>query len=77
MLLLFLVPIFAGSMTFVAENLYLIPAISAYALIHITVSTFMMLALSSLSNSRWFVAVMYAGLAFFTQRHLWRHRRGD
>ena len=29
MLLLFLVPIFAGSMTFVAENLYLIPAISA------------------------------------------------
>lgn len=66
MLLLFLVPIFAGSMTFVVENLYLIPAISAYALIHVTVSTFMMLALSSLSNSRWFVAVMYAGLAFFT-----------
>jgi hypothetical protein len=26
-----------------------------------------MLALSSLSKSRWFVAVMYAGLAFFTQ----------
>lgn len=66
MLLLFLVPVFAGSMTFVAGNLYLIPAISAYALVHITLSTFMILALSSLSNSRWFVAVMYAGLAFFT-----------
>jgi hypothetical protein len=26
----------------------------------------MILALSSLSRSRWFVAVMYAGLAFFT-----------
>lgn len=66
MLLLFLVPVFAGSMAFVAGNLYLIPAISAYALVHITLSTFMILALSSLSKSRWFVAVMYAGLAFFT-----------
>jgi ABC-2 type transport system permease protein len=66
MLLLFLVPIFAGSMAFVVENLYLIPAISAYALIHVTVSTFLILALSSLSKSRWFVAVVYAGLAFFT-----------
>jgi ABC-2 type transport system permease protein len=66
MLLLFLVPVFAGNMTFVIEHLYLIPAISAYALIHMTLSTFMILALSSLSNSRWFVAVMYAGLAFFT-----------
>jgi ABC-2 type transport system permease protein len=66
MLLLFLVPIFAGSMAFVVENIYLIPAISVYALIHVTVSTFLILALSSLSNSRWFVAVMYAGFAFFT-----------
>lgn len=65
-LLLFLVPVFAGNMAFVIEHLYLIPAISAYALIHMTLSTFMILALSSLSNSRWFVAVMYAGLAFFT-----------
>lgn len=66
MLLLFLVPIFAGNMNFVTDNLYLIPAISAYALIHVTLSAFMILALSSLSRSRWFVAVMYAGLAFFT-----------
>ena len=66
MLLLFLVPIFAGSMAFVSSNLYLIPAISAYAVIHIALSAFMILALSSLSNSRWFVAVMYAGFAFFT-----------
>jgi ABC-2 type transport system permease protein len=66
MLLLFLVPISAGSMAFIFDNLFLIPAISAYALIHVTVSTFLMLALSSLSQSRWFVAVMYAGIAFFT-----------
>ncbi len=66
MLLLLLVPVFAGNMTFVGANLYLIPAISAYAVIHVTLSTFMILALSSVSRSRWFVAVMYAGLAFFT-----------
>ena len=67
MLLLILVPIFAGNMRFLTENFYLIPAVTAYALIHITLSAFMILALSSLSRSRWFVAVMYAGLAFFTQ----------
>jgi ABC-2 type transport system permease protein len=66
MLLLFLVPVFAGNMSFVVENLYLIPAISTYALIHVTLAAFLILALSSLSRSRWFVAVMYAGLAFFT-----------
>lgn len=66
MLLLFLVPIFAGNMSFVAENLYLIPAISTYSLLHVSLSAFMILALSSLSRSRWFVAVTYAGLAFFT-----------
>ena len=66
MLLLLLVPAFTGSMAFVREHLTLIPSISAYSLIQITLSAFLILALSSLSNSRWFVAVMYAGLAFFT-----------
>ena len=66
MVLLFLVPVFAGSMTFVTDNLYLIPAISAFAVIQLTLSAFMILAVSSLSKSRWFVAIMYAGLSFFT-----------
>jgi ABC-2 type transport system permease protein len=66
MMLLLLVPIFGGSMTFIRENLYLIPAILLFSLIEISVAAFSMLALSSLSKSRWFVAVMYAGLAFFT-----------
>jgi len=66
LLLLFLVPAFMGSMTFVLNNLSLIPSIAAYSVIHITLSAFLILALSSLSNSRWFVSVMYAGLAFFT-----------
>lgn len=66
MLLLFLVPTFAGSMAFVREHLTLVPSISAYSLVQITLSSFLILALSSLSKSRWFVAVMYAGLAFFS-----------
>ncbi len=66
LLLLLLVPAFMGSMTFIGDNLSLIPSISAYSIIQITLSAFLILALSSLSNSRWFVAVMYAGLAFFT-----------
>ena len=35
-------------------------------MIQITLSAFLILALSSLSKSRWFVAILYAGLAFFT-----------
>jgi ABC-2 type transport system permease protein len=66
MLLLLLVPAFAGSMTFLRENLLLIPSISAYSVVQITLSAFLILALSSLSKSRWFVAILYAGLAFFT-----------
>jgi ABC-2 type transport system permease protein len=66
MLLFLLVPAFAGSMTFLRANLLLIPSISAYSVIQITLSAFLILALSSLSKSRWFVAILYAGLAFFT-----------
>ena len=66
LLLLFLVPAFAGSMTFVRQNLSLIPSISAYSVVQITLTAFLILALSSLSKSRWFVAITYAGLVFFT-----------
>ena len=65
-LLFLLVPAFAGSMTFLRENLLVLPSISAYSVVQITLSAFLILALSSLSKSRWFVAILYAGLAFFT-----------
>ena len=65
-LLVLLVPAFAGSMTFVRANMTLIPSILAYSVVQITLSAFLILALSSLSKSRWFVAILYAGLAFFT-----------
>jgi ABC-2 type transport system permease protein len=66
MLLLFIQMLFAGSATFVADNLFLIPAITVVAALQVIVSSLSVLALSSLSKSRRFVSIMYAGLVFFT-----------
>ncbi len=65
-LLLFLQMMFAGSAAFIRANLFLIPAITLCAAIQVAMSAFMMLALSSLSKNRRFVAMMYAGIVFFT-----------
>ena len=65
-LLLLMQMMFAGNLTFLQANLFLFPAITAYAAVAVTMAAFSMLALSSLSKSRRFVAVMYAGLIFFT-----------
>src|SRR5687768_9994137 len=65
-LLLLMQMMFAGNLTFLKANLFLFPAITAYAAIAVAMAAFSMLALSSLSKSRRFVAVMYAGLIFFT-----------
>jgi hypothetical protein len=65
-LLLFLQMMFAGSVAFIRENLFLVPAITLFSLIQVFASAFAMLALSSLSKSRRFVAIMYAGIVFFT-----------
>jgi ABC-type transport system involved in multi-copper enzyme maturation permease subunit len=65
-LLLMMQMMFAGNLTFLKANLFLFPAITAYAAVAVTMAAFSMLALSSLSKSRRFVAVMYAGLIFFT-----------
>jgi len=66
MLLLLLQMLFAGSTQFLREHLFLIPAITLFAGVQVFVSSFTMLALSSLSKSRRFVAMMYAGTLFFT-----------
>jgi ABC-type transport system involved in multi-copper enzyme maturation permease subunit len=58
--------VFSGSVSFLANNLFLLPAITLASLVRALLSTFMILALSSLSKSRRFVAIMYAGLIFFT-----------
>ena len=66
MLLLLVQTIFAGNFTFVANNIYLLPAITLFSLMQILLASSTMLALSSLSKSSRFVGVMYAGLYFFT-----------
>ena len=66
MMLLFVQILFAGSLTFVRDNLFLIPAITLFSLLQVLVASASMLALSSMSKSSRFVGVMYAGLIFFT-----------
>jgi len=66
LMLLLLQTMFSGSFAFVGANLFLLPAIVLFSLVQSLVSAFALLALSSLSNSRRFVAAMYAGIVFFT-----------
>jgi len=65
-LLLVVQILFSGSTAFLRQNLFLLPAITLFALIQSLLSVFTMLALSSLSKSRRFVAIMFTGLVFFT-----------
>ncbi len=65
-LLLVLQVVFAGSFTFIRENLFLIPAITLFASVLVLLAAFTMLALSSLSNSSRFVGILYVGVALFT-----------
>jgi hypothetical protein len=66
LLLLILQVVFSGSLTFLRANLFLLPAITLFSLAQDLLSACAILALSSLSKSRRFVAVMYAGIIFFT-----------
>jgi ABC-2 type transport system permease protein len=66
MLLLLLQIMFAGSIAFIRNNLFLFPAITLFSLVIVFTSAFAMLALSSTSKSSRFVGIMYAGTIFFT-----------
>ena len=66
MMLLLTQALFAGSLTFIRNNIYLVPAITLYSVALVLLASTTMLALSSMSKSSRFVAVMYAGLFFFT-----------
>lgn len=67
LLLLILQVLFAGSFTFLASHLYLVPAITLFAFIDVAASATAMLALSSLSKSSRYVGILYAAVMFFTQ----------
>jgi len=66
MLLLVLHMLFQGNLDFIRANLLLFPAITLYSFLQVLLAAFTMLALSSLSNSSRFVAILYTGAIFFT-----------
>jgi ABC-2 type transport system permease protein len=65
-LLLLLQMMFAGNTVFVRSHPYLIPAMTLACALQVAVAAFAMLAASSLSRSRRFVAMLYAGIVLFT-----------
>ena len=66
MLLLVLQVMFAGNLTFVREHLFLIPAITVFALLEVLAASLALLALSSLSTSARFAGMLYAGAILFS-----------
>lgn len=66
LMLLMLQVLFAGNLDFLRSNLHVIPAIVLACLMHVSISSFAMLALSSLSKSTRYVAILYTGIIFFT-----------
>ncbi len=66
LLLILLQIAFSGSFEFIGKNLYLIPAIILGSLIQVIVASTTMLALSSLSKSSRYAALLYTGAIFFT-----------
>jgi len=66
MLLLLLKIAFDGSFVFLTNNMFLVPAITVGSLLQITLASFTMLALSSLSKSARYVGILYVGITFFT-----------
>jgi hypothetical protein len=58
---------FSGSTDFIWKNLFVVPAVILASLIQVIVASFTMLALSSLSKSSRYVALLYTGAIFFTE----------
>jgi ABC-type transport system involved in multi-copper enzyme maturation permease subunit len=58
---------FSGSVEFIKNNFYIIPAVVLASLVQVVVASFTMLALSSLSKSSRYVSLLYTGAIFFTE----------
>jgi len=65
MTLLALQVLFSGSLEFVSSHPRLVPAITITSLLQVAIASMTMLALSSLSRSRRFAAMLYALVAIF------------
>src|SRR6187397_380722 len=67
LVLLLVQVLFAGNLTFFTSNLHVIPAIVLFSLLEALTASTAMLALSSLSKSARYVAVLYTAVIFLTQ----------
>ena len=67
LLLIILQISFSASLEFLRANIFVVPAVILASLLRVIVSSFAMLALSSLSKSTRYVAILYAGVIFFTE----------
>jgi hypothetical protein len=67
LLLILMQVVLSGSFAFVSENPAIIPAVILGSAVRMIVPAFTMLALSSLSTSARYVAVMYTGVIFFSE----------
>jgi ABC-type transport system involved in multi-copper enzyme maturation permease subunit len=67
LLLILMQVLFAGNLDFLRANLFLVPAVVLASLVRVLISSATMLALSSLSKSTRFVAILFAGTIFFTE----------
>lgn len=68
LLLLLLQVAFAGNLDFITDNLHVVPAVILACLVRVFIASAAMLALSSLSKSTRYVAILYTGILFFTDR---------
>lgn len=66
LLLLVLQTMFTGSLDFVREHAFLLPAVTAYGFLQSLVAGITIVALSSLSTSARYVGILYAGAVIFT-----------
>jgi ABC-type transport system involved in multi-copper enzyme maturation permease subunit len=65
-LLLVLQAAFAGNVDLVRTHPYILPAIFLASMVRVSVAAFAMVALSALSKSSRYVAILYTGIIFFT-----------
>lgn len=66
-LLLVLQTLFTGSLSFVREHAFLIPAVTLFGFLQVLLASITVLALSSLSTSARYVGVLYAGAVIFSE----------
>ena len=67
LLLLVLQTMFTGSLAFVREHAFLIPAITLFGFLYVLLASITVLALSSLSTSARYAGVLYAGAVIFSE----------